>query len=138
MSQLSLADVGMIARRGLLMGQSYRDLIAWQKAMDFVMDVYRTSKAFPRDELYGLSSQLRRSAVGVPTNIAEGQARFSASEFHYFLGRARGSLVEVETQLIIAQKLAYFTPEHGRHLLDQAAELGKILNGLIGAIRPAA
>jgi four helix bundle protein len=81
------------------MGQSYRDLIAWQKAMDFVMDVYRTSKAFPRDELYGLSSRLRRSAVGIPTNIAEGQARFSANEFHYFLGRARGSLVEVETQL---------------------------------------
>ena len=76
----------MIVPEDLLMGQSYRDLIAWQKAMDFVMDVYRTSKAFPRDELYGLSSQLRRSAVGVPTNIAEGQARFSANEFHYFPG----------------------------------------------------
>jgi four helix bundle protein len=119
-------------------GASYRDLIAWQKAMDLVMDVYRTSKAFPPDELYGLASQLRRAAVGVPTNIAEGQARFSANEFHYFLGRARGSLVEVEPQLMIAQNLAYFSPEHGKHLLDQAAELGKILNGLIGAIRPAA
>ena len=75
----------MIVPEDYFMGQSYRDLIAWQKAMDFVMDVYRTSKAFPRDELYGLSSQLRRSAVGVPTNIAEGQARFSANEFHYFL-----------------------------------------------------
>ena len=64
------------------MGQSYRDLIAWQKAMDFVRDVYRTSKSLPRDELYGLASQLRRAAVGVPTNIAEGQ--FSANEFHYF------------------------------------------------------
>lgn len=120
------------------MGQSYRDLIAWQKAMDFVMDVYRTSKAFPRDELYGLASQLRRAAVGVPTNIAEGRARFSASEFHYFLARARGSLVEVETQLVIAQKLEYFSPEHGKDLLDKAAEVGKILNGLIGAIWPAA
>ncbi len=66
------------------MGQSYRDLIAWQKAMDFVMDVYRTSKTFPRDEVYGLASQLRRAAVGVPSNIAEGQARFSANEFHFF------------------------------------------------------
>jgi four helix bundle protein len=120
------------------MGQSYRDLIAWQKAMDFVMDVYRTSKGFPRDELYGLSSQLRRAAVGVPTNIAEGQARFSANEFQVFLARARGSLVEVETQLLIAQKLDYFTPEHGNSLLEKSAELGKILNGLIGAIRPAA
>lgn len=120
------------------MGQSYRELIAWQRAMDFVMDVYSTSKAFPRDELYGLASQMRRAAVAVPTNIAEGQARFSANEFHYFLGRARGSLVEVETQLMIAQNLAYFSPDHGKHLLDKAAELGKILNGLIGAIRPAA
>ena len=120
------------------MGQSYRDLIAWQKAMDFVMDVYRTSKAFPRDELYGLASQVRRAAVGIPTNIAEGQARFSANEFHFFLARARESLVEVETQLMIAQKLAYFPPEHGKDLLDKSAELGKILNGLIGAIRPAA
>jgi four helix bundle protein len=79
--------------------------------------------------------------VAVPTNIAEGQARLSANEFHDFLGRARGSLaklVEVETQLMIAQNLAYFTPEHGKHLLDKAAELGKILNRLIGAIRPAA
>jgi len=66
------------------MGQSYRDLIAWQKAMDFVMDFYRTSKSLPRDELYGLARQLGRAAVGVPTNIAEGQARFSADEFHYF------------------------------------------------------
>ena len=76
--------------------------------------------------------------MGVPTNIAEGKARFSANEFHYFLARARGSLVEVETQLMIAQNLEYFSPEHGKHLMDKAAELGKILNGLIGAIRPAA
>ena len=120
------------------MGQSHREPIAWQKAMDFVMDVYRTTKAFPRDETYPLASQLRRAAVAVPTNIAEGQARFSPNEFHFFLGRARGSLVEVETQLMIAQNLAYFTPEHGKQLLEKAAELGKIMNGLIGAIRPAA
>ncbi len=120
------------------MGQSYRELIAWQKAMDFVMDVYRTTKAFPRDETYALAGQLRRAAVAIPTNIAEGQARFSANEFHFFLGRARGALVEVETQLMVAQNLAYFTSEHGKYLLDKAAELGKILNGMIGAIRPAA
>jgi four helix bundle protein len=120
------------------MGQSYRELIAWQKAMDFVMSVYGITKAFPRDELYGLASQLRRAAVLIPTNIAEGQARFSPQEFHYFLGRARGSLVEVETQLLIAQNLRYFTPERGEQLLDKAAELGRILNGLIASIRPAA
>jgi four helix bundle protein len=120
------------------MGQSYRDLIAWQKAMNFVMEVYAVTKAFPRDEVYGLATQLRRAAVAIPTNIAEGQARFSANDFFYFLGRARGSLVEVETQILIAQNLAYFTPEKGQELLDKAAELGRIMNGLIASIRPAA
>lgn len=120
------------------MGQSYRELIAWQKAMDFVMDGYRTTKTFPRDETYALAGQSRRAAVSIPTNIAEGQARFSPSEFHFFLARARGGLVEVETQLMIAQNLAYFTTEHGKYLQDKAAELGKILNGRIGAMRPAA
>ena len=120
------------------MGQSYRDLIAWQKAMDFVMDVYGVTKLFPRDEIYGLASQLRRSAVLIPTNIAEGQARYSAQEFHFFLSRARGSLVEVETQLMIAQNLGYITPEQGKNILDKAGERGRILNGLIGSIKPAA
>jgi len=120
------------------MGQSYRDLIAWHKAMDFVMDVYAATKLFPRDELYGLASQLRRTAVLIPTNIADGQARYSPSEFHFFLSRSRGSLVEVETQLILAQKLEYVTQELGKKLLDNAAELGRILNGLIGSIKPAA
>jgi four helix bundle protein len=120
------------------MGQSYRDLVAWQKAMNFVMEVYRITKSFPRDEVYGLSSQLRRAAVAIPTNIAEGQARFSANDFFYFLGRGRGALVEVETQLMIAQNLSYFSPEQGQQLLDKAAEVGKILNGLIASIRPAA
>jgi hypothetical protein len=83
MSHLSWADIAMIAPGGSPYGTVIPDLIAWQKAMDFVMDVYRTSKAFPQDELYGLASQLRSAAVGVPTNIAEGQARFSANEFHY-------------------------------------------------------
>ena len=67
------------------MGQSYRDLIAWQKDIDLVMEIYRVTQQFPREELYGLSSQLRRAAVSVPSNIAEGQARFSPKEFHHFL-----------------------------------------------------
>lgn len=102
------------------------------------MDVYGATKLFPRDDTYGLASQIRRAAVLIPSNIAEGQARFSAQEFHFFLGGARGSLVEVETQLMIAQNLSYIAPDHGKKMLDKAAELGKILNGLIGAIRPAA
>src|SRR5712692_277029 len=98
-----------LLRGGFTMGQSYRELIAWQKAMDFVMDVYRTTSEFPRDELYGLATQLRRAVVSVPANIAEGQARYSPGEFFHFLGRARGSLVETETHLLIAQNLGYIT-----------------------------
>ncbi len=120
------------------MGPSYRDLIAWQKAMDFVIAVYGITKTFPRDETYGLISQLRRTAVLIPTNIAEGQARYSPQDFFFFLSRARGAMVEVETELLLAQRLDYFTPETGQKLLDKAAELGKILNGLIASIKPAA
>lgn len=87
------------------MGDSYKDLIAWRKGMDLVTEIYRVTRAFPRDEMYGLTSQLRRAAVSVPSNIAEGQARFSRKEFHHFLSQSRGSLAEVETQLAIAQNL---------------------------------
>lgn len=128
--------VGMCAL--CYMGQSYRDLIAWQKAINFVMEVYKVTKLFPRHETYGLASQFRRSAVAIPTSIAEGQARYSLSDFFHSLGRARGALVEVETQLIISQNLGYFDSERGQQLLEKAAEVGKILSGLVAAIRPAA
>jgi four helix bundle protein len=98
----------------------------------------QSHKGLSRDEVYGLATQLRRAAVAVPTNIADGQARFSPNEFFYFLGRARGALVEVETQLLIAQNLNYFSAEQGQQLLNKAADVGKILNGLIASIRPAA
>ncbi|HWY20558.1 MAG TPA: four helix bundle protein [Candidatus Acidoferrum sp.] len=120
------------------MGESYRDLIAWRKAMDLVTDFYRVTQAFPRYELYGLTNQLRRAAVSVPSNIAEGQARFSRKEFHHFLSQARGSLVEIETQLTIAENLGYLGPNQTRPLFDKASELGKILNGLIASIKSAA
>jgi four helix bundle protein len=100
--------------------------------------VYRATQAFPRDELYGLTNQLRRAAVSVPSNIAEGQARFSRKEFHHFLSQARGSLVEIETQLTIAENLGYLDPNQTLPLLDKASELGKILNSLIAAIKSAA
>src|SRR5258706_7350999 len=107
------------------MGESYRDLIGWRKAMDLVTEIYRVTRSFPRDELYGLTNQLRRAAVSVPSNIAEGQARFSRKEFHHFLSHARGSLVEIETQLTIAQNLEYISPNQTRPLLDKTSELGK-------------
>jgi four helix bundle protein len=117
------------------MGESYRDLIAWRKAMHLVREIYDATRLFPRDELYGLTSQLRRAAVSVPSNIAEGQARFSSKEFAHFLSQARGSLVEIETQILIAQDLGYLPATKTRLLLQQAAELGRVLNFLIASIR---
>src|ERR1035437_10020618 len=87
------------------MGRSYRDLIAWQKAMKFVTQIYEVTQRFPSEERYGLTNQLRRASVSELSNIAEGQARFSQKKFHHFLSMARGSLVEIETQLLIARDL---------------------------------
>jgi four helix bundle protein len=120
------------------MGQSYRDLVAWQKAMKLVTEIYHGTQAFPPEERYGLSNQLRRAAVSVPSNIAEGQARFSRRDFHRFLSIARGSLVEIETQLQIAMNLGYLAQSEGERLMEAAAEIGKILNGLLASMKPVA
>lgn len=91
--------------------QSYRELIAWQKAMELVKAVYAVTTRFPREEIFGLSSQLKRASVSVPSNIAEGQGRYSTKEFMRHLSIAYGSLMEVETQIMIAQSLNYFDIE---------------------------
>lgn len=103
--------------------------------MDLVTSIYCATRSFPKDELYGLTNQLRRAVVSIPSNIAEGQARFSAKEFRHFLSQARGSLVEVETQLMIAQNLEYLNTEQAAALLVKTSELGKVLNGLIASIK---
>jgi four helix bundle protein len=84
---------------------SCRNLLAWKKAMRLALHVYEETKGFPREELYGLTSQLRRAAISVPSNIAEGQARFSHKEFKHFLSTAKGSLAELDTQLLLAREL---------------------------------
>jgi four helix bundle protein len=116
------------------MGRSYKDLVAWQKAMDLVTATYRSTACFPKEEQFGLTSQLRRAAVSIPSNIAEGQGRLSEKEFRYFLGQARGSMMEVETQLQIAENLGYLQPEQTKELLRACAEVGRILNGLLASI----
>lgn len=113
------------------MSDSYRDLIAWQKAKTLALDVYVCTRKFPKDEIYGLTSQMRRAAVSVPSNIAEGKGRYSRKEFVQFLYRARGSLLELVTQLSIAHELDYIDLPAFRHLDQTAEELGRILNGLI-------
>ncbi len=116
------------------MAHSYRDLVAWQKSIRWVAEIYRVTKKFPQDERFGLTSQLRRAAVSVPSNIAEGQARLSAADFRRFLGQARGSLVEVETQLEIAKELAYLDQSTASVLNQQTSEVARILNGLLTSI----
>lgn len=108
----------------------HRDLIAWQKAMDLVREIYRRTAEFPKHELYGLASQLRRAAVSIPSNVAEGANRNSRGEFHQFVGTARGSLAEVETQVEIATDLGYIEARVAEGLLLRIEELGRILTGL--------
>jgi four helix bundle protein len=115
------------------MGQSFRDLIAWQLAMQLVTDIYRISNSFPRSEIYGLTSQIRRAAVSVASNIAEGQARHSHREFMHFLSIARGSIAEVQTQLLIAQ-LAYLDTTQTESLTNQASDVCRLVNALYTAI----
>ena len=117
------------------MGKSYRDLVAWQKAMDLVTSVYRTTAKYPREEIYGLVSQMRRAAVSVPSNIVEGQGRHGIAEFRHFLRQACGSLMELETQILIAERLNYMTPAETATMLESAAEVGKILNGLLHSLQ---
>jgi four helix bundle protein len=116
------------------MAQSYKDLVAWQKAMQLVTEIYRITEGFPREEVYGLTSQLRRAAVSVPCNIAEGQGRLTKGEFQQFLGYARGSLLELETLIQVAANLNYLNAAQSNELLCQSAEVGKILNGLLSSI----
>ncbi|MCB9894103.1 MAG: four helix bundle protein [Planctomycetes bacterium] len=110
--------------------KSIEDLIAWQKAMDFVVEVYHSTRNWPREELYGLTSQLRRSAVSVPSNIAEGQGRFSTKEFLNHLSISYGSLTESFTQIKIARRLNYLEEEQSAELASRADEVGRIINGL--------
>jgi four helix bundle protein len=114
--------------------QSYRDLIVWKKSMSLVLDIYRNTQAFPKTETYGLATQLRRAAVSVPSNIAEGQARLSTAEFKQSLGHARGSLMEVETYILLAQELGYLERDQSEGLLAGSAEVGRILNGLLNSL----
>ena len=114
--------------------KSHRDLIVWQKAMDLVEDVYRASKSFPKEETYALTSQIRRAAVSVPSNIAEGQGRRTTSDFLRHLSIAYGSLCEVETQILIAVRLRYLTERNVERVLLGAGEVGRLLNGLMNSL----
>ncbi|HZB46506.1 MAG TPA: four helix bundle protein [Pyrinomonadaceae bacterium] len=111
-------------------GKNYRDLIAWQKAMDLVEVVYKATGQFPKEEIYGLTNQLRRAVVSIPSNIAEGQGRKSDNDFRRFLAISYGSLREVETQILIVKRLNYLSEAQTERLMNLAGEVGRLINGL--------
>ena len=115
------------------MSGSHRTVLAWQMGMALVTEIYRETAGFPADERFGLTTQLRRAAVSVPSNIAEGKGRDSKKEYVQFLYRARGSLLEVETQLEIAHNLAFTSDVRFAELCSRIDEAGKTLNGLISS-----
>jgi four helix bundle protein len=114
--------------------RTYKDLIAWQKAIALVTDIYKVTRTFPSDEKFGLISQLNRAAVSVPSNIAEGWGRETQGNYLQFLRNSRGSLMEIQTQFIIAMNLDYITPEQHKLISEKCDEVGRILQGLIKSI----
>jgi len=114
--------------------ESYRHLEVWQKSMALVADIYRMTQAFPRDEIYGLTSQLRRAVISVPANTAEGWARNMTREYLQFLRIARGSLLESETHLLIANSLGFIDEAEVETALNQTQAINKMLNGLINIV----
>lgn len=109
---------------------NYRDLLIWQKAMDLVVRCYKLSRVLPPEEKYGLCSQLQRAAVSIPANIAEGHGRNSTKPFLNHLSIAMGSLKELETHVLIAEKLQYVNEHQISKLIEDCTELGKMISGL--------
>ena len=117
------------------MSTNYRDLVAWQQAMDLVELIYQVTSTWPVDEKYGLTSQVRRAVVSVVSNIAEGQGRNSRGEFLQFLGHAKGSLLEVETQILVAERLKYLAAEKVKEVTNQIERVSRLLNGLMQSLK---
>jgi len=115
--------------------ETFRNLIAWQKARLLAGGIYRATTGFPKEEQFGLVSQLRRAAVSIASNIAEGKVRGTKRDFCHFLMQARGSLYELETQIVLANDLEYFEDGEAPQRLNACDELGRVLNGLISSTR---
>ena len=114
--------------------KSYRDLEVWKKAMEVSKEIYQITGKFPGDERFGLVNQIRRAAVSVPSNLAEGHARGTASEFCRFISIAMGSVAELETQILLSGELGYCRPNEYDALLSELDQVGKMLRGLSNAI----
>ena len=110
-------------------------LEVWERAIDFVVRIYKTTKSFPREEKFGLTSQIRRAAVSVPANIAEGAARQSVKEFSYFLSNAQGSVSELATEILIARRLGYVNEQTYRLDNDELTSIGRMILGLARSVK---
>jgi four helix bundle protein len=115
--------------------RNYRELFAWQKAFDLAIVLYKATDCFPTEEKYGLTSQIRKAAISIPSNIAEGEGRKSRAEFRHFLSIAHGSLREAETQILLADKLEYLENCKATILLTMMAEVGRLITGLSRSLR---
>jgi four helix bundle protein len=115
--------------------RSYRDLLVWQKSIAMIKEAYCATSAFPDDERYGLANQLKRAAVSVAANIAEGHARATTGDYIRFLNISYGSLAEIETHIVIARELGMISFAVEQNLLEQSAEIGRMLNGLIASLK---
>jgi four helix bundle protein len=115
--------------------KTYAELIVWRKALDLTVSVYRYTEILPKTELYGLTSQMRRAGISIPSNIAEGQARWSRKSFLLHLTIARGSLSELETQIILAHELGFFSNQQRNELMDQCLEVKRLINGLAKSLK---
>lgn len=124
----------ILTRYKILYMANFKELLVWQKSISFVTEIYRVTEVFPKNEIYGLISQIRRSAVSVPSNIAEGSSRRSKPDYIQFLKISRGSCAEVETQLIISKNLNFLNEENYLKLNQEIIEITKMLNGLINSL----
>jgi len=115
--------------------QSFRDLQVWQRSMEMTEAIYRLTQGFPREEVFGLTSQLRRAAVSIPSNIAEGQARLNTREFRQFLGIARGSNCELQTQLEIARRLGLGDSQLIKEAESLSHQIGKMIFAILGKLK---
>lgn len=114
----------------------FRDLQVWQRSMELARNVYALTNNFPRSETFGLTSQIRRAAVSVPSNIAEGRGRLTDKSFAVFLAQARGSLYELETQIELAASLGFADAQQAHSLISEAAQIGAMIQSLLAGMRP--
>ena len=133
-----LVCIGLPQHRNRMAG-NYRDLIAWKKAIMLARFIYKLTESFPKREMFGLASQMRRAVVSIAANIAEGNGRLTRGEWQQFLGQARGSHLELETELTIAWRVELISAEEHRDALGRCDEVGRLINGLLkaSANRPA-